>query len=228
MGKAIRRVQAASAVLMLATLGFFGAQPAVATETSPGPGTEQPGETPNPDPNPIDPLPVDPIPGNPVPVDPPVVPTDPNPAPVEPNPAPVPPPVVEPVTPVAPPAITPPAVAPVAPPVIPSPASEQVITVPLPEESFGLLEQALPIDPATPTTQDPTPTPTPTPIATKTAAPPVVSADIAGPLKVALAPVAENNPLVQGVTVLVLLLLGAAYFRALRSKGVRRPRLSGK
>jgi hypothetical protein len=70
--------------------------------------------------------------------------------------------------------------------------------------------------------------PTPTPTPTKTAAPPVVSADITGPLKVALAPVAENNPLVQGLTVLVLLLLGLAYFRALRSKGIRGPRLNGK
>ena len=75
---------------------------------------------------------------------------------------------------------------------------------------------------------EPTPSPTPTPSATKTAAPPVVSADIAGPLKVALAPVAENNPIVQGLTVLVLILLGFAYFRALRSKGVPGPRLNGK
>ncbi|MCP1415198.1 hypothetical protein J3D46_004464 [Paenarthrobacter sp. A20] len=77
-------------------------------------------------------------------------------------------------------------------------------------------------------TTSPEPTPTPTPAATKTVAPPVVSADIAGPLKVALAPVADNNPIVQGLTVLVLILLGVAYFRALRSKGVPGPRLNGK
>ncbi|MDR6684711.1 hypothetical protein J2Y41_000258 [Arthrobacter sp. 1088] len=86
------------------------------------------------------------------------------------------------------------------------------------------------VEPEAPVEETPTaiaePTPTPTP--TKTAAPPVVSADITGPLKVALAPVAENNPLVQGLTVLVLLLLGLAYFRALRSKGIRGPRLNGK
>ena len=69
---------------------------------------------------------------------------------------------------------------------------------------------------------------TPSPSPTKSAAPAVVSADITGPLKAALAPVAENNPIVQGLTVLVLLLLGLAYFRALRSKGIRRPRLNGK
>ncbi len=221
MGKAIRRVQAASAVLMLAILGFFGAQPAVATETSPGPGTEQPGETPNPDPNPIDPLPVDPIPGNPVPVDPPVIPTDPSPAPTDPTPAPVPPPVVQPVAPVAPPVVIP-----AVPPVVSSASPEPTTTAPSPEENPAIVEPVLPIEPET--SVSPEPTPTPTPVATKTAAPPVVSADLAGPLKVALAPVAENNPLVQGATVLVLLLLGAAYFRALRSKGVRRPRLSGK
>ncbi|WOH17796.1 hypothetical protein IRJ34_15795 [Paenarthrobacter sp. GOM3] len=72
------------------------------------------------------------------------------------------------------------------------------------------------------------PSSTPTPVASKSANPPVAAADIAGPLKVALAPVAENNPLIQGVTVLVLILLGVAYFRALRSKGVPGPRLNGK
>ncbi|MFJ6453415.1 hypothetical protein [Paenarthrobacter sp. NPDC091669] len=72
------------------------------------------------------------------------------------------------------------------------------------------------------------PTPTPTPVATQAAAPPVASADIAGPLKVALAPVSDSNPLVQGLTVLVLILLGVAYFRALRSKGVPGPRTNGK
>lgn len=219
MGKAIRRVQAASAVLMLAILGFFGAQPAVATETSPGPSTEQPGETPNPDPNPIDPLPVDPVPGNPVPVDPPVIPTDPSPAPTDPTPAPVPPPVVQPVAPVAPPVVIP-----AVPPVVSSASPEPTTTAPSPEENPAIVEPILPIEPETSVS----PEPTPTPVATKTAAPPVVSADLAGPLKVALAPVAENNPIVQGATVLVLLLLGAAYFRALRSKGVRKPRLSGK
>ncbi|WP_347108245.1 hypothetical protein AAHB33_15380 [Paenarthrobacter sp. S56] len=76
--------------------------------------------------------------------------------------------------------------------------------------------------------ESPSPTPTPTPVPTMTAAPPVASADIAGPLKVALAPVAENNPVAQGVMVLVLILLGVAYFRALRTKGIRGPRLNGK
>ncbi|WP_284980190.1 hypothetical protein [Arthrobacter sp. fls2-241-R2A-200] len=56
----------------------------------------------------------------------------------------------------------------------------------------------------------------------------MASATITGPLKAALAPVAENNPLVQVITVLVLVLLGVAYFRALRTKGVRGPRLNGK
>ncbi len=223
MGKAIRRVQAACATLMLATLGFFGAQPAMATETNPGPSTEQPGETPSPDPNPIDPLPVDPIPGNPV-TTPPVVPTDPAPAPVDPTPAPVPPPVIAPVVPVAPPSM-----APALPPVVPSPVADPATSLPVPEESSANLEPVIPIDNEVPASADvtPTPTPTPTPITTKKAAP-VVSADITGPLKVALAPVAENNPVVQGLTVLVLILLGVAYFRALRSKGAPRPRLNGK
>ncbi|AMB41444.1 hypothetical protein IG195_12400 [Arthrobacter sp. TES] len=72
-------------------------------------------------------------------------------------------------------------------------------------------------------------TPAPTQSPTKAAtAPLVASAEVAGPLKAALAPVAENNPFVQALTVAVLLLLGAAYFRALRSKGMPRPRLNGK
>jgi len=222
MGKAIRRVQAACAILMLATLGFFGAQPAMATETNPGPSTEQPGETPSPDPNPIDPLPVDPIPGNPV-TTPPVVPTDPAPAPVDPTPAPVPPPVIAPVVPVAPPVVEP-----------AQPANPQPLPTMLPEQVPDTANQddgevanlEAPVETETPAAV--IPSPTPTPVASKTANPPVAAADIAGPLKVALAPVAENNPLIQGVTVLVLILLGVAYFRALRSKGVPGPRLNGK
>ncbi|MET4540537.1 hypothetical protein ABIE37_002324 [Arthrobacter bambusae] len=92
----------------------------------------------------------------------------------------------------------------------------------------GYVEPQVPTEATTSAPAEPTPSPTPTPVATKTAAPPVVSADIAGPLKVALAPVAENNPIVQGLTVLVLILLGFAYFRALRSKGIPGPRLNGK
>jgi len=222
MGKAIRRVQAACATLMLATLGFFGAQPAMATETNLGPSTEQPGETPSPDPNPIDPLPVDPIPGNPV-TTPPVVPTDPAPAPVDPTPAPVPPPVIAPVVPVAPPVVEP-----------AQPANPQPLPTMLPEQVPDTANQddgevanlEAPVETETPAAV--IPSPTPTPVASKTANPPVAAADIAGPLKVALAPVAENNPLIQGVTVLVLILLGVAYFRALRSKGVPGPRLNGK
>ncbi|TVU62365.1 hypothetical protein FQP90_12035 [Paenarthrobacter nitroguajacolicus] len=89
-----------------------------------------------------------------------------------------------------------------------------------------VVEPEIPADPATSAPAETTPTPTPS--ATKTAAPPVVSADVAGPLKAALAPVAENNPIVQGLTVLVLILLGVAYFRALRSRGVPGSRVNGK
>ncbi|MFE4196509.1 hypothetical protein ACFRJ9_11640 [Paenarthrobacter sp. NPDC056912] len=220
MGTAIRRFRAASAILMLAILGFFGAQPALATETSPGPSTEQPGESPSPDPNPIDPLPVDPLPVEPVPV----TPTDPATTPPDPSPAPNPvqPPVVEPVAPV-----TPPAVAPVAPVVVPVPSAEQVPTSPAQEGSDQLLEPVAPVESESSAPAPAPATPTPTPVAAK-AAPPVASADVTGPLKAALAPVAENNPIVQGLTVLVLILLGFAYFRALRAKGVARPRLNGK
>ncbi|MFJ4209612.1 hypothetical protein ACIPY2_14260 [Paenarthrobacter sp. NPDC089675] len=89
-------------------------------------------------------------------------------------------------------------------------------------------EPETPAEPEPSTAVEETVAPTPTPAPTKTAVPPVASADIAGPLKVALAPVAENNPLAQGLMVLVLILLGVAYFRALRTKGIRGPRLNGK
>lgn len=224
MGKATSRLQAATAALMLAILAFFGAQPAVATDVDPVPSTEQPGETPKPDPNPIDPLPVDPVPGNPVPVVPPVTPVQPSPAPVESSPAPAPVP-----DPVAPP------VAPVVPPVV-EPANPQPLPTMLPEQeqvpgtatqdASEVANLEAPVETETPAVA--IPSPTPTPVASKSANPPVAAADIAGPLKVALAPVAENNPLIQGVTVLVLILLGVVYFRALRSKGVPGPRLNGK
>lgn len=212
---------------MLAILGFFSAQPALATDTGPGPYTEQPGETPSPGTDPEDPLVVGPIPGNPaVPVDPPLVPAEPvpspDPAPV-PAPDPVQPPVEPAVTPVLPPAVAP--IVPVIPPAVPTTPLEQVPTYADADPNL-FLEPAVPAEPEPSATAPPTPSSAP--VATKTAAPPVVSADITGPLKVALAPVAENNPIVQGLTVLVLILLGAAYFRALRSKRVSRPRANGK
>lgn len=217
MGKAIRRVHALSAVLMLAALGFFGVQPAMATQTEPGPGTETE--------QPVDP-------GTPtVPVVPPVVtpPTfepAPNPSPVDPGttPAPVEPPAEpSPVVPPAPDPVAPPAIEPVAP-LEEAPAATLPTDVGVPGY---VVEPEIPTE-TTSAPAEATPTPTPTPLATKTAAPPVMSSDITGPLKVALAPVAENNPIVQGVTVLVLVLLGVAYFRALRSKGASGPRLNGK
>lgn len=216
MGTGIKRVQAAFVVLMLAILGFLGTQPAIATEAEPGPGTETE--------QPVDPgTPTDPVPPvvvpptlDPVPT---FTPLDPEtPAPVQPpvEPAPGVPPASEPSA--------PPVVEPVAP-VIPV-QETQVPAVPADAGTLGYVpEPEVPADDTTSATAEPTPTPTPS--ATKTSAPPVVSADIAGPLKVALAPVAENNPIVQGLTVLVLILLGAAYFRALRSKGVP-GRLNGK
>ncbi|UOD80485.1 hypothetical protein [Paenarthrobacter ureafaciens] len=105
------------------------------------------------------------------------------------------------------------------PPVVPVPAQSGV-------EDYGV-ETDPPVEESSSAPAAPIPTPEPTP--TKTAAaPPVASAEIAGPLKAALAPVAQNNPVVQGLTVLVLLLLGLAYFRALRSKGIRGARVHGK
>jgi hypothetical protein len=213
LGTGIRSVQTALVVILMALLGFFATQPAMATTvTSPGADTEQPAE-PSPTPEPTFPVVIPPVlePSSPPPT---LEPVSPVPAPPseEPAPAPVVPPVVEPVAPPAEvPAVTPPAASPI-------PAVPTDVAI----ENFVVEPEV----PAETTTAEPTPTPTPTP--TKTAAPPVVSADITGPLKVALAPVAENNPLVQGLTVLVLLLLGLAYFRALRSKGIRGPRLNGK
>ncbi len=225
MGKATSRLQAATAALMLAILAVFGAQPAVATDVDPVPSTEQPSETPQPDPNPKDPLPVDPVPGNPVPVIPPVTPVEPSPAPVEssPAPVPVPDPVAPPVAPVVPPAVEP--AQPANPQPLPTMLPEQV-PVTANQDAGEVANLEAPVETETPAAA--IPSPTPTPVSSKTANPPVAAADIAGPLKVALAPVAENNPLIQGVTVLVLILLGVAYFRALRSKGVPGPRLNGK
>lgn len=219
MGTVIKRVQAVLVVLMLAILGFIGTQPALATELEPGPGNET-GQ-------PTDPgTPTKPV--EPPVVVPPVLEPAPTLTPLEPEKSPDPvPPVVEPA-PVAPP-VTEPVAPPAAEPVTPAPAQETLMPV-LPSDAGiqGYVEEPLAPVESTTAPPEPTPTPTPTPLATKTAAPPVASADIAGPLKVALAPVAENNPIVQGVTVLVLILLGVAYFRALRSKGSPRPRLNGK
>lgn len=205
---------------MLAILGFLGIQPAVATEIEPGPGTEtgQPVDPGTPTGPVVPPVVVPPI-LEPAPTLTPLEPETP-PAPVQPpvEPAPVIPPVTQP----SPPA----SVAPVVP---AAPTQEVVVPVLPPDTGIqGYMEPEVPADAATSAPPEPTPSPTPTPSVTKTAAPPVVSADIAGPLKVALAPVAENNPIVQGLTVLVLILLGFAYFRALRSKGVPGPRLNGK
>ena len=221
MGTGIKRVQAALVVLMLAAFGFFGTQPAIATETGPGPGGEtgepvDPG-TPTEQPPVAPPVVVPPI----LDPAPPLTPLDPvdTQLPVAPpaEPSPVIPPVIEPVA--------PPAVEPVAP-VVPAQQA------PAPVAPLGEGHQGYVVEPELPTETaaaiEPSPSPTPTPIATKTAAPAVASADIAGPLKVALAPVADNNPMLQGITVLVLILLGVAYFRALRSKGVPGPRLNGK
>lgn len=206
-------------VLMLAILGFLGTQPAIATETEPGPGQEtgQPVDPGTPTTPPVIPpvvVPpiVEPVP-TPTPLDP-----EPTPAPVQPSEEPA--PVV--------PAVTQPPVPPVVEPVVPvAPAQNSPVPVtPTDAEVQGyFVEPEAPAETITPSAE---PTPTPTPEPTKTVAPPVVSADIAGPLKVALAPVADNNPIVQGLTVLVLILLGVAYFRALRSKGVPGPRLNGK
>ncbi|MET3901813.1 outer membrane biosynthesis protein TonB [Paenarthrobacter sp. 4246] len=220
LGTGIKRVQAVLVVFLLASIGFIGIQPAVATELEPGPGSEtgQPTETATPTPPVVPPVVVPPI-LEPSPTPPPLEPEKtPEPAPPAVEPAPVAPPVNEPV---APPAVE--TVAPTAP-------TQETLLPNLPRdgEVQGYVDQ--PLVPEEPTTApaESTPSPTPTPMPTKSAAPPVASADIAGPLKVALAPVAENNPLVQGVTILVLILLGVAYFRALRSKGSPRPRLNGK
>ncbi|MFF2713754.1 hypothetical protein [Paenarthrobacter sp. NPDC058040] len=124
--------------------------------------------------------------------------------------------------------------APVVPPVIePVPSAPLVPDQPLPtapanEYNLGEeLQAEVPAEEASSAPAVPVPTPTLSPTQAA-AAPAIANADVTGPLKAALAPVAENNPIVQGLTVLVLLLLGAAYFRALRSKGIRRPRLNGK
>ncbi len=207
---------------MLAILGFLGTQPAIATETEPGPGaeTEQPVDPGTPT-SPVTPPVILPPVLEPVPTLKPLDPESPAP-PIQPpvEPAPVVPPVTEPVA--------PPVVEPVAP-AIPL-QDTQVSVVPSDTGVQGyVVDPEVPAEAATlpPAEPTPTPTPTPTPSATKTATP-IVNADIAGPLKAALAPVAENNPIIQGVTVLVLILLGAAYFRALRSKGVPGSRVSGK
>ncbi|MFJ4029171.1 hypothetical protein ACIPWF_17200 [Paenarthrobacter sp. NPDC089989] len=136
------------------------------------------------------------------------------PAPVEPQPvttvpAPVVPPVSDPV------------------PSAPAVVEQQLPTTPANEYYVGEEQAELPVEEASSAPAAPSPAPSPPP--SKAAEAPVVaSADVTGPLKAALAPVAENNPIVQGLTVLVLLLLGTAYFRALRSKGIRRPRLNDK
>ncbi|MCD4852213.1 hypothetical protein LN996_15460 [Arthrobacter sp. AK01] len=88
--------------------------------------------------------------------------------------------------------------------------------------------EVVPAEAETSAAADPSPAAIPSPLATKTASPPISSAEIAGPLKAALAPVGENNLIAQGLTVLVLILLGVAYFRALRSKGIRGPQVNGK
>ena len=222
MGTGIKRVQAALVVLMLAILGFLGTQPAVATETEPGPGTEtgEPIDPGTPTEEPVVPPVVVPPVLNPPP---PLTPLDPAPAPAPVVPPAEPSPVVPPVTdPVAPPAVE--QVAPVIPaPQVPAPV------VPAEEGIQGyVVEPEVPTEDTTTAQTESSPSPTPTPAATKTATPAVASADIAGPLKVALAPVSDNNPVLQGITVLVLILLGVAYFRALRSKGVPGPRLNGK
>lgn len=215
LGTGIKRVQAALVVLMLAVLGFLGTQPASATETSPVPGAT---DSPTPQPTPTFPEIVLP----------PVLEPAPSPSPLEPE---VPPaPVQPPVEPAPAPVIAPtpePAAPPVVEPVVPIIPAQPTSVFPLDTGGQGyVVEPELPAEATASAPAEPTPTATPTP--TKTAAPPVVSADITGPLKVALAPVAENNPIVQGLTVLVLILLGLAYFRALRSKGIRGPRLDGK
>ncbi|MCT9869150.1 hypothetical protein [Paenarthrobacter aurescens] len=218
LGTGIRRVQAVLVVILLAALGFVGIQPALATDLEPGPGSEtgQPTDPGTPTEPAVPPVVVPPI-LEPVPtLTPPEPESSPEPVPPAVDPAPVVPPVTEPV-------VIPPAGEPIVPAL---PTQETVLPV-LPTDAGvqGYVEE--PLVPAE-TTTEPAPSPTPTTVATKTAAPPVASADIAGPLKVALAPVAENNPIIQGVTVLVLILLGVVYFRALRSKGSPRPRLNGK
>lgn len=223
MGTGIKRVQAVLVVLVLAILGFLGSLPAAATETDTTPGSGQPvtpGEE-STSPEPIDPVP-------PV-VIPPILPApDPSPLEPEPEPAPVQPPEASapaPVVPAIPDPVVPPAAPSVTPvvPVAPMPAAPQDAGI----QGYAM-EPQIPQEGATVAPVEPTPSPTPTPTLTKNAPPPVVSAEIAGPLKVALAPVAESNPIVQGLTVLVLVLLGLVYFRALRSKGIRGPRLNGK
>ncbi len=231
MRTAITRAGSVGAVLLLSLLGFSGVQPALATDTNPPTTSEQPGESASPDPGTIDPLPIDPLPVQPVPSETPVVaPTEPAPVPVDPAPTPV--PVPDPVQ----PPVTVPSPEPAAPgqdspapvgPSVPSALPTIQDVVPTQDDSSAYVEPAQPggEDSTTPSAE---PTPTPTPQASKTAEPPVASATITGPLKAALAPVAENSPLVQIITVLVLILLGVAYFRALRTKGVRGPRLNGK
>ncbi|KUM35544.1 hypothetical protein [Arthrobacter sp. EpRS71] len=219
MGTVIKRVQTVLVVLTFAVLGFVGTQPAFATQTEPGPGMEspQPGETQTPI-IPVGP-PVVVVPTqSPVPTEAPAQPETPpsTEQPVAPAPA---PPVVQ--EPVAPPAVVPEL------PAAPAPEAP-VETIPLqPEADVYVPEAEVPAEAEASAAAVPTPESTPTPIPSKAAAP-VASADIAGPLKTAIAPVAENSPLVQGITVLVLVLLGVAYFRVLRPKGAAKPRLSGK
>lgn len=220
LGTGIKRVQAALVVLMLTILGFIGTQPAIATQTEPGPGQET-GQ-------PIDPgTPTAPV--VPPVVVPPIIEPSPTLTPLEPETPTVPvQPTVEPA-PVIPPAIEPATPSPAVPVVTPAPTQDVMVPVAPTDAGFsGYVDPEVQTEVGTSSPAEPTPSPTPTPVATKTAAPPVVSADIAGPLKVALAPVAENNPIVQGLTVLVLILLGAAYFRALRTKRVPGPRFNGK
>lgn len=217
MSTGIKRVQAALVVLILAVLGFLGSQPAIATQDDPGKETEQPTDPVTPTtPVVVPPVVVPPI-LEPAPTLTPLEPED-SPAPSQPtdHPAPEVPPAAEPPA--------PPSVAPIA----PAPSLEN--SVPLAPADTGTLgnvvEPEMPLESTTVASADPTPSPMPS--STRTAAPPVASAEVAGPLKAALAPAAENNPLVQGLMVLVLVLLGVAYFRALRSTRLRGPRLNGK
>lgn len=218
MSTGIKRVQAGLVVLILAVLGFLGSQPAGATQDDPGKETEQPTHPATP----TTPVVVPPV------VIPPVLEPAPTLTPLEPEVSPAPSQPTDHPAPEGPPAAEPPA-PPSAAPITPTtPSLENA--VPLIPADSGTLGYA--VEPETllesMTTAPADPTPTPVPSATRTAAPPVASAEVTGPLKAALAPVAENNPLVQGLMVLVLVLLGVAYFRALRSTRLRGPRLNGK
>lgn len=218
LGTVIKRVQTVLVVLTLVVLGFVGTQPAFATQTEPGPGMESPAPGETEPPIVVEPPVVVPSLGPPAPTTAPSQPETPpsTDQPVAPAPA---PPVIK--QPVAPPAV--------APEVTAAPAPEAPVeTLPTQQDAGEYLpEPEVPAEAEPSAVAVPTPEQTPTPTPSKAAAP-VASADIAGPLKAAIAPVAENSPLVQGITVLVLILLGVAYFRALRSKGAAKPRLSGK